>query len=129
MQSQPNPSRKTRGPRTAGERADDAARSTATRFERLPSSHFADDVLKPLAVLLRFYTRPLPSRVSLRDVRRLDQVDREYVDFMSREGKFLDLMPVEEGLAVEGALQSIQRRLREAKAMLAAKLAEEQNNA
>jgi hypothetical protein len=48
---------------------------------------------------------------------------------MSREGKFIELLPVEEGLAVEEALQSVQRRLREAKALLAAKLAEEADDA
>lgn len=45
---------RTRGPRTPHEKAGDASRSTATLFEKLPSSHYADAVLKPLAVLLRF---------------------------------------------------------------------------
>lgn len=45
--------KRTRGPRTAHEKAHDAARSTATLFEKLPPSHYADELLKPLAVLLR----------------------------------------------------------------------------
>lgn len=47
-------SQRTRGPRTPDERAGDAARSAATLFEKVPPSHYADEILKPLAVLLRF---------------------------------------------------------------------------
>jgi hypothetical protein len=121
--------RKTRGPRTPDERAHDAARSTATLFERLPTSGLTDGLLRPIATMLRFYTRPMPTRVSLRDVRQLEKADREFVDFMSREGKYLEYLPAAEGLEVEAALQRVQGRLREAKALLAAKLAEEADDA
>jgi hypothetical protein len=40
--------RRTRGPRTPDERGTDAAKRTATVFDKLPATPFADDYLKPI---------------------------------------------------------------------------------
>ncbi|HEY8776558.1 MAG TPA: hypothetical protein VIM33_08795 [Gaiellaceae bacterium] len=122
--------RKTRGPRTPEERAHDAARSTATRFEKLPESHFADEVLKPLAALLRFYTCGFKgSGVMLRELRQLENAERGFLDFMNETGWAIEYMPVAEGLRVEQTVQRVQGALRDAKAQLAAQLAEKADDA
>jgi hypothetical protein len=122
--------RKTRGPRTPDERAHDAARSTATRFEKLPESHFADEVLKPLAAFLRFYTCGFKgSGVMLREVRQLGEAERGFLDFMNETGWAIEYMSAAEGLKVERGMQRVQGALRDAKAQLAAQLTEEADNA
>jgi hypothetical protein len=120
---------KTRGPRTADERAHAAARSTATLFEKLPRSSLADELLKPVAAFLRFYTEAPKSGVTLSEVRQLEAADREFVDFMNGTGKLIEYMPIDEGLMVERMVQRVQCRLRNAKAQLAAQLAKEVDDA
>jgi hypothetical protein len=122
-------SRKTRGPRTPDERAHDALRTTATLFEKLPESSLGDEVLKPFASFLRFYTRPPSARVSLREVRQLEHAERDLADFISGPGKLIEYMPVAEGLRIERAVQRVQGMLRAAKAQLAAQLTEEVDDA
>lgn len=115
--------RKTRGPRTAGERAHDAARSTATLFEKLPESALADEVLKPFATFLRFYTSPPGSAVTLREVRELEEAEHGFLDLMQNVGWAVEYMPVADGLKVERMVERAQCRLRDAKTQLAAQLA------
>ena len=86
-------------------------------------------MLKPFAIMLRFYTRGMSSRLSLRQVREIEKAERVLADFMSHEAKYLEYLPVADGLRVEEVLQDLQRRLRDAKAQAAAQLANEDHDA
>lgn len=122
--------RKTRGPRTPGERATDAARSTATRFEKLPPSHFADEYLKPIATLLRYVTDTgfLEEGPRLRDVRQWEQVESQVLDVALMFERQAEFMPLKDALRVERTMEKIRRELRQAKGRMAAALAEGNEN-
>lgn len=115
------PERRTRGPRTPDERARDAARSTATLFEKLPATPFADDYLKPIAVLLRFlmstdYLDPGPR---LLDVREWARLEREIHDVLQRFERGAEFMPLRDALEAERLCERARRGLRTAKEQLA----------
>jgi hypothetical protein len=115
MQEQPK--RRTRGPRTPNERAVDAARTTATLFEKLPPDHFADETLKPIATFLRLVTRGFPKGeyLSLRELREAEDTERRFMDVLDRWRWAIDEAPVETGLQVEVLLDTARRLLRETK--------------
>ncbi len=115
---------RTRGPRTAGERATDAARSTATRFERLPASHFADEYLKPIAVLLRFLvgTAYADSEPRLRDLRGWDEIEGQLYEIVGRFERDAEYMPLRDALEFEKMIDSARSKLRKAKGVMAAAL-------
>lgn len=115
------PERRTRGPRTADEQAGDAARRTATLFEKLPSSPYADDYLKPLAVLLRFQmgTAYLDPGPRLRDARALAKEETRFHDVLRAFERDAELMPLRDALEVERLAENVRRRIRKAKERLA----------
>ena len=126
-----SPTRRPRGPRTSSERASDAAKRTATLFEKLPSSPFADAFLKPLALLLRFetgstYLEPGPR---LRDMRHLTTAEREFHDQLRRFEEVAEFMPVRDALRVEQMCEGVRRDLRKTKERMALAAAEDGDDA
>ena len=107
--------------RTPDERADDAAKAAATSFEKLPSSPFADDYLKPIALFLRFMHRTsyLDDRPLLRDPRALAELERTLNDALRRFEHDAELMPVRNALQVERLTAKARRDLHAMKARIA----------
>ena len=62
-------------------------------------------------------------------MRQLEEAERGFLDFMNKTGWAIEYMPVAEGLRVERSVQRVQGALRDAKAQLASKLAEEADDA
>lgn len=117
--------RKTRGPRTPTERAVDATRSTATRFEKLPPSYLADEYLKPIALLFRFLTGTGYPEAGprLRDVREWEATERRFLDLAARFERDAELMPLQDALKVAGMVENVRRDVRVQKGRIAALLA------
>jgi hypothetical protein len=93
-------------------------------FDKLPPSGFGDECLKPLGRLLRFLTSSVgeSNEPTLREVRDVEDAERELVDFMRKWGSFIDYMRVDDAREVWEPIGRVQRRVQRAKASIALRL-------
>ena len=102
------------GATTSDRQASAAAKAAAASFEKLPSSPFADDYLKPIAVLLRFMKRTsyLDDRPLLRNPRALTELERTLNEALRRFEHDAELMSGQDKLQIERFAEKTRRDLR-----------------